>query len=286
MEHGVTHVNAQARLVTSASQPTRPGGNYMVPGMGLWFDWNLALLARHRSVVDIFGTVATTGAISPGMTALITNDLTAEWYLGTDEPRPETSNLLAQVAVAPCTDAANPCAYDYTKMFYVTELMRASSPKQEETGDDQASSYTELGCLSPMQSQSDFELRQLTVIVNKSFYHVFGCVVSDRFASFQSVSFDVDLLGDDGAPVAVAVDGNTRNNIEPLIPQRRELPRLVALLAVDIQALQSNAAEPKPVSSAATHVRFYGCTDVDETNCRLVDQKWSNYPVRFEHAGK
>jgi hypothetical protein len=297
-EHGVTRVDAQANLVTSASQPTRPGGNYPVPGMGLYFNWNLALLARNRSFIDVTGTQTTTGAINPGTSTPITNILTAKWDLGTNEPRPETSNLFAQVAVAPCTDAANPCAYDSTKLFYVTELMRASSREQEENGGDRAPSDITVGCLDPMApvqpGAPPFELRQLTVITDKmnysSLYHVFGCVVSDSFVSFRSISLSVDLLGSYGQPVAAEIGGNTRNNIGPIIsqlpilPQQRPPPRLVALLAADIQALPSNTGAPELVSSAKAEVRFYGCELALPTNCHLVDPGARIRPVNFKRS--
>jgi len=282
---GKRDVSSFACIVLGTSQPAHPGGSFQIPSAGLYYSWNLALVGSGGWLVDAFGTQTWTGPVGNAGKLPFSTPISLGAHLGADQPAPLTDRLFAQVAAAPCVDTANPCKYDSSRMFWVTRLLGSSNA-------DAGSSFTmsppagQPACLAPVKPGLEFELHQLTVVAYKDAYHIFACVVSDRFASFKVASFNVNLLAADGTPVATVKGGNTRSNIGPLFSRGSGMPHTVALLAVDITAITSNGSVPKPVASAETEVQLIGCANPDETACRpLIDQKWPNHPVVFEHAG-
>jgi hypothetical protein len=114
------------------------------------------------------------------------------------------------------------------------------------------------------QGGPDPELRQVTVEGFADQYLTFTCLVSDKYLSFQSAGFTVVPL-DSGNNAATLVGGNTRANIGRLHPRSgSKTPRLIALLAVQVQSL-AGVALPTPKASITYF--FTGCYKDDETNC-------------------
>ena len=276
-------VTAQACIVLDPNQLLRPGGNYIVPSAGLFYDWNLALVGVHGRLIDTFGTIDQTGPVRPGDSPLGTA-MDAAWDLVNGQPDPLTDYLLAQVSVAACKDTAQPhCSFDPTQQFYVTRLLRR--PRNPANSEPAEVANAKRGCLArPMRPGRQFELRQLTVVGPSQTYHVFACVVSNDFASFKSVGFNVRLMAADGTPVATSQDGNTRINVGPVTPSEPSLPRVVALLAVDIAALASPAAK---VAFADTTISLTGCAQPDATGCGAEQtETWRKHPVAFYPVGR
>lgn len=164
------------------------------PSNGLHFDWNLGLIGAGGELVDVFGTVARIGPFAAGGPETVTQHLSSEWWLGNDQPLAWPGALLAQVAVEPCLDTKPNCSFSANDASYVTVLMR---PSRSRTRDGvQLGGQADLlresevdGCLAPLKSGLDYELRQLTVVAHGGSYRVFTCLVSNRFALFPTSRF-------------------------------------------------------------------------------------------------
>jgi hypothetical protein len=92
----------------------------------------------------------------------------------------------------------------------------------------------------------------------------------------------VNLLASNGKPAGTNPEGNTGQNIGPLVPSGTRAPHFVALLDVDISALMVNGAALEAVTAAQTEVHYIGYLNPDETAC---DPTVDIAPVTFEHAG-
>jgi hypothetical protein len=274
---------AQACIVVATDQNLRPAGNYPVPPPGLWFDWNLALVGKNGALIDTFGTLAKTGPVTAGGSQPVSQSLTAAWRLGADQPMPVADKLFAQILVEPCTNLSSDCGHDTGQQSYITLLLprfRADARVSDDVG---GSPKSERNCLAPMKPGDEYKLRQLTVVAHDGAYRVFACLVSDQFDLFKSAGFSVTLHAKDMSPAGIGQDGNTRENIGPIFPHSPRLPRVVALLAVDIPAAAPNASPPTPVKTAHTIVAFVGCAQLI---CKQEYKDLGEIPVKFEHAGQ
>jgi hypothetical protein len=121
-----------------------------------------------------------------------------------------------------------------------------------------------IGCFAPIKQGHDPELRQVTVVGISNQYLIFTCLVSDKYESFQSAGFTAVPIDASGNPAALA-GGNTRQNIGPLHAQSWSgVPRLITLLAVQVQ---SSALIAPPIKKANITYSYTGCLKDDETKC-------------------
>lgn len=256
-------VTAETCLVVGTGQDIHPGGNYGFQPNGLDFNWNLAIVGARGRIVDVAGTVSSTGAIQPGASATLAIPLALGWNLAANEPNPLTNRLLTQVTVWPCTAAPPGCSHDGAKEVELTRLLR--SPDRSNNSPAPESVNEPTGCLAPIKhGGSDPDLRQVTVSGVSGSYIIFTCLVSNKYKSFQSAGFTAVPLDTSGNPAA-HLDGNTRQNIGPLFGRRcSRTPRLITLLAVG----ESPLAQTTPPIEKANITYFYtGCHKKDETQC-------------------
>ena len=273
--------NVQTCLVFGESQNDYPKGAY--------FNWGMALLGDDHRLLGINGGQLTLSAIPSGHVPFPVSTGDVGVYLNSDQ---HPTELIAQVVIEKVglqNDQNSPTPYDAHRTVSVLMYPKVPSPSGSSPTTKIQNNRRSLGgnpCLARVArgKRKDPELRDIIIsVTSKGSYHIVACLASNRFASFDHVSLDVELWkgdcadGENHCTDAAPKIGTGADQVGHLFGRRGTMPQTVVMFDVEV----SPVTTALPVKRADVTLSYTGCPRDPSKKCKKVSLRPKRRNVKF-----